>query len=397
MTEHLAPARVNAGHGSGRAGGGQRRAACRWVFELLLGFFVLLMAHNATAYPQYIGRGDSRCADCHYSPTGGGLLNSWGRERRPSSFDLGNPEDWFGHGDASGVGATGSPEFGFDVGGDVRTLPLLSRGDSPGAVAFIPMLIEVGAVAAYGPLQLYGTMTLRKGVGDGPPYLLFSREHWLKYALNSRLALRAGRMVLPFGIRTPDHTQYVREDFGFDKYNQSYALELDWTREDLTLSAAGFAGDPVYEAPDRREAGGALRGSYFIVKPFEVGVSALVGRSDARNRVALGPFLRVTPVEGVYVLGEFAYQKFDYQRSDQTLSENALFGRAGWFVLPALDVYLEAGYRKLSGGTDFDKLRYAVGANWQLYKWFEFIPQLMVEQQDAGTQLFAMGQLHLIY
>lgn len=275
---------------------------------------------------------------------------------------------------------------------------LLSFGDSPRSTAFIPMLFELGGVAAYGNWQLYGTITPRKGVGDGPAYLAFSREHWLKYQLAKTLSLRAGRLVLPFGIRTPDHTQYVREDFGFDKYDQSYALEFDVTRSDLTLSAAAFAGDLVYQVPDLREAGGALRVGYLFANRFELGLSGLVGRSPARNRVAGGVYTRLNPFGAGYLLGEVALQKFDYQRSDDTLSTTAAFGRAGWFVTPAVDVYVEAGWRTLSDTSDFDKLRYGVGANWQVLEWFEFLPQLMAErQEDVGTQYFAMGQLHLVY
>jgi hypothetical protein len=127
-----------------------------------------------------------------------------------------------------------------DLGLDVRLLPLLGTdGDATIGPTLIPMLAEVGGAVALGPWMFYGTITGKKQAG----YLLTSREHWLKYRASSGLDLRLGRMVLPFGIRQPDHTQYVREDFEFDKYDQSYGLEVDFRGDRKSGKRCLFQGD----------------------------------------------------------------------------------------------------------------------------------------------------------
>src|SRR5688500_18791018 len=100
------------------------------------------------------------------------------------------------------------------------------------------MLVEAGGAAAFGPVMAYATATARRAGVERTPDTLFSREHWLQLRLSESTTVRAGRIVLPFGLRVPDHTQYTREAFRFDKWDQSYAVELDLAHEAFMLSAA---------------------------------------------------------------------------------------------------------------------------------------------------------------
>src|SRR5690606_35795649 len=80
-----------------------------------------LLSGVALAYPQYIGRCEMNCADCHYRHTGGGLVNGWGRESREATFGEAR-EAWPLHGDVTGF-EEDEATFDFDVGADVRLLP----------------------------------------------------------------------------------------------------------------------------------------------------------------------------------------------------------------------------------------------------------------------------------
>ena len=72
--------------------------------------------------------------------------------------------------------------------------------------------------------------------------------------------------------------------------------------------------------------------------------------------------------------------------------------RLGWFAKPALDVYVEAGHRTLVDADGLTKARVALGLNWQLFRWFEFAPQLEVESRsDLPARFIGMAQLHLMY
>jgi hypothetical protein len=370
---------------------------CHVYLRLLptLGLFVLLALcpRDAWAYPYFVGLRAINCSECHYSPTGGGLINDWGRSSRGVTF--GGSDDWSLHSSARGYDEAGEPDLQLDVGGDARAALLLSGGSA----AFFPMLLELQGVAAYGPLEVYASVTPRKGTPGGPAYLLFSREHWLMLRVASQVALRAGRLVLPFGIRNPDHTQYVREDFGFDKWDQSYALELDVSRDDYTLSVAAFAGDLTWEPADVQERGGVARATLnFAGDRGYVGASLLGTHSVARNRFSGSVFTGLRPLERGYVLAEVAAQRLAAGRTDNTLSTGAGYLRLGWFVTDAVDLYTEEGYRLVVDHSELTKWRVALGSNWQLLSWFELLPQLMVEHLNGrGSELVAMAQIHLLH
>ena len=70
------------------------------------------------------------------------------------------------------------------------------------------------------------------------PDTAISREHWLQLRLDESSGLRAGRLVLPYGLRIPDHTQYTRTDLGFDKWHGAYGLEYDVYSESWFIAAA---------------------------------------------------------------------------------------------------------------------------------------------------------------
>jgi hypothetical protein len=303
------------------------------------------------------------------------------------------------HADARGYDAAGDAALQLDFGADARLLGLLPlNANVASPVLIVPMLLELAAVAADGPFTAYASITPRPGT-PGAPYLLFSREHWLLLHLNAEDTLRIGRLVLPFGIRLPDHSQYVREDVGFDKWQQSYALELDLARADHTLSAAAFAGDFTSVPRERQERGGVLRASFALDEDRGwVGFALLGAHSEARDRVAGSLFSALRAFERSYVLTELPAQRIASGRNASLLDEGAAFVRLGWFLNDAVDVYGEGGCRAIIDQHQLTKWRAGVGSNWQVTSWLEFLPPLQVEHLTGrGSELLLLGQLHLMH
>lgn len=362
---------------------------------VLVALGVLLSSVRASAYPQFVFKGYGGCADCHHSPTGGGLPNGWGRSSLDTSWSWGKSDG--GDPDLTyDPAAELTPKL--DLGLDARFLPLFTADGDASLGTLIPMLTELGGAAALGRFELYATVAPRKLAGSGLPVAPFSREHWLGVDLGSGIGVRAGRLVLPFGLRQPDHTQYVREDFGFDKYDQSYALELDTRMQSWSLFGAAFVGDLVRWPAERQERGAALTGLREWGGGGALGLSLLGSTSTARTRVAGSLFARLPLAAGTYALAEAAAQRFRARAGDDEQLTLAEFVRLGWFARPALDLYLELGHRTFPGTPALTKMRAGVGASWQLFQWFELIPQLLVEaRSDLPLRTVAMGQLHFVY
>jgi hypothetical protein len=372
-----------------RCGGGRQTHWVRlWLVLAALSW--LLLSGSARAYPQFVFLGLGDCDACHHSPTGGGLPTSWGRSAVSPTFG-GTTEDAWGHTDLD-VPST-SPRV--DLGADLRVMALATedRDGSAGPSVF-PMLTELGGAAAWKGWTLYASATARDA---GTTRLLASREHWLGYAWLPSVRLRLGRVALPFGIRQPDHTQYVRQDFGFDKWDQSYGLELDLRAGDWALFANGFVGDLSRPAP-RQERGTVMTLQRRVAGDSSVGLSLLTSASTARTRVAASAQARIDVGRGVYTLAELAAQYLGARASSSSLTGVASYLRLGWFVRPDLDLYAEGGQRSILHAGDFAKLRAGIGLNWQLLGWLELAPQVQAEgRARLPTRFTALAQLHLVY
>lgn len=356
-----------------------------------------LLAESSQAYPQFVFKGLGDCGSCHHSPSGGGLPNRWGRE----ALDV----TW---GKDAGVGfanddLTYDPAhpstLGIDLGVDVRLVPIFGTdGDGSLGPTVIPMLTELGGAAALGRWTLYGTVTAKKGEGSGPSYVAFSREHWLKFQASPGLDIRAGRLVLPFGVRQPDHTQYVREDFGLDKYDQSYGVEIDVRQAGWSLFGGVFVGDLTYEPSERQERAIVLTPTLELGSGAAVGISALGATSTADKRFAGSLFGRLPLGQRAYALAEVALQHRSANDSDAKLSNIGEYVRLGWFAKPEMDVFVEAGHRAFLDADGLTKERVGLGMNWQMLRWFELAPQVFAEaRSDLPARIIGMAQLHLTY
>src|SRR6516225_8676416 len=105
----------------------------------LLGAVALLAGERpAAAYPQFqFSSGTNRCSQCHYSPAGGGLLTSWGRDESADTISLG--------GDGAFLHGLVTPPSWLGIGGDFRLAALSTDVGSPDGAdtAFFPMQADL--------------------------------------------------------------------------------------------------------------------------------------------------------------------------------------------------------------------------------------------------------------
>ena len=79
--------------------------------------YLLFNLNQAHAYPELVRHGYVNCTSCHVSPTGGGILTSYGRQLSAEILSSSARE---GEGDFI-YGALGLPEW-LDLGGDLRSV-----------------------------------------------------------------------------------------------------------------------------------------------------------------------------------------------------------------------------------------------------------------------------------
>ncbi|HTV17408.1 MAG TPA: hypothetical protein VMG12_02020, partial [Polyangiaceae bacterium] len=199
-----------------------RTAVCRLAFWLTLVAAQLLVVRPAHAYAWMIRHGFAECGGCHVDPMGGETLTGMGRVMGERLL----AQPW------SSSPPTELAEFAFGVvepddvrfGGSLRGM-LTSDRETDRTVAF-PMQTDLYGAAFFQRFTLglsvglsrasdrYEHASKAKLIGDvaDEGLLLVSRNHWLGYAVTDQLMVRAGRINLPFGIRGPEHTAWVRSE-----------------------------------------------------------------------------------------------------------------------------------------------------------------------------------------
>src|SRR4029077_2804034 len=111
----------------------------------------------AQAYPQFqFSSGTNRCSQCHYSPAGGGLITSWGRDESGDTISLG--------GDGAFLHGLWSPPSWLALGADVRLATIRNDVGGPESpeVAYFPMQGDFyGRVAFSDAFSLNVTLGIR--------------------------------------------------------------------------------------------------------------------------------------------------------------------------------------------------------------------------------------------
>lgn len=224
-----------------------------------------------------------QCGQCHISPTGGGLRNSYGTlfsqtelpARVSSSENL-----WLG-------------EFAerFSVGSDIRvSLRQVDIDDVDTSSDFATDRITVYLAAKLNDrISIY----LDQKVA---PDSSTNRAAWIKLNLSDSFYVRAGKMVLPFGWRLEDDSAFIRQLSNINFNTADNGVEVGYINNGWNFHLAatnGTGGAP--EIDDDKQV--SFMGSY--VRPgWRVGISVNENNSDTLDRTMVGVFagLKTGPI-----------------------------------------------------------------------------------------------------
>ena len=202
---------------------------------------VLFAASRADAYPQFqLSTAADRCIACHFSPAGGGLINDYGREEAGSTISRGG-DGRFAH------GAWTPPEW-LQLGVDLRGAAGAKLREPETELLAFPMQADVYLRGGTRGITLNLTAGLRGGARDPQPPLverLVSREHYLMYERDSGTYVRAGRFFPIYGIRSQDHTAYVRRYLGFHTLEEPYGVAAGTYATSWEAHVSAFVPRPI--------------------------------------------------------------------------------------------------------------------------------------------------------
>lgn len=286
----------------------ERRAGPLRALLFLAAAVLLLTPSRAAAFPFFITHGYTNCAQCHLDPSGAGALTAYGRAQaqillatqyRPMEEEPGKSADFL-----YGVLPLPVP---LTLQADVRSLVI----PEPGNFRFVLMQADLRVGVQAGPFIAYGSLgTTDEGAEEAritsndTGWNLISREYWLGVAPAKGWLIRAGRMNLPFGIRTEDHVLYTRAATRTTtNTDQQVGGAVLYNGKAIRTELMGIAGNFQVSPDAFRERGYSWYGAWGVTKTLELGASSLVTHADAdvetalpRTRQAHGLFVRAAPI-----------------------------------------------------------------------------------------------------
>jgi hypothetical protein len=357
---------------------------------------IVLTSPAAFAYPQFqLSTGNVRCNQCHFSPSGGGLINGYGRSEAGDTISMG--------GDGSFLHGLWEPPKWLALGGDFRVAGLMvyqkqdptqaeNHTDTTQFTAF-PMQADLYAhVTVAERFSAYVSLGFRgatRPVDQTLASRLISREHYLMWREGpTGWYARVGRFFAPYGLHLPEHTAFVDRFLGFDTLEETYNASGGYISDEWELHLTAFIPDfiapPVGQggrgaaarfehrplpwlawgaqarvsvgSEDTTVQGGLIGKAYFdgprIQLLAEVDLVRQTFKDAAPGRNQLAAYLGGAwfPIRGL--MAQLMLERWDEDLARKGVARDALGAELSWFPTAHVELSLYGRYVMLGTGSD---------------------------------------------
>jgi hypothetical protein len=438
-----------------------RAARLFWISAPLLA--IALWTEPAHAYTWMIKHGYGGCVTCHADPSGGELLTPYGRvqsdlilrmrygkdrvsaaaseQGEGGSFDSFDSFDTDSGGEeakpkaaeepeaaapAEGGGGGPSDSSGFLwglfeppewmlLGGSIRVAstykdseydPFPMQGDLYGQLQFGAFRAEGSIGVARVDVGSPHARAAQVTTNQGKEFNLISRTHWLALDLgDGRYTVRAGRINLPFGVRIPEHTMWVRDATQTDRESdQQHGVALAYNGSWLRAEIMGIAGNYQINPDKFRERGYSLYLEALASDDLALGVSSLLTSAQS-DRLFLDEETTVRQAHGVLARAALTREVVVLFEGDALLRSRRDTGYVGFlqadlefvqglhFMLTGevLDIGTQSGAQP-SPGQGEPRLGGWISVDWFFLPHMEARIDAIIRQEDPFTLL---SQLHV--
>jgi hypothetical protein len=233
------------------------------------------------------------------------------------------------------------------LGGAYRHMNILPLGGD-GKFRTFPMMLDVYGMAQFGAFRVGGSLGGAR-VAAGSPYArraqitanqgdqwnLISRTHYIGYDILPELTVRAGRLNLPFGVRIPEHTMWVRQATNTDRESsQEHGVALAYVGEKLRGEVMGIAGNYQMNPDKYRNRGYSGYLEYATSSSAAFGVSSLTTFTGA-DRDTNAPLKTVHQVHGAMARVGFGEKFAILTEFDGIFTSRRAAGYVGFFQFDA--------------------------------------------------------------
>jgi hypothetical protein len=280
---------------------------------------VLFFSSRSWAFVENTAKGYPNCMACHVSPTGGGLLNSYGRSLSREFMSTFKAPKGF---EKPYYGLLQNSEH-VTYGGQFRSIQVYGENNQVKLKKSFIMQNNLEFGVKYMNAMLVGTV----GTQEGPKTIkrkseFLSERHFALWDLTPVSKVRVGKFRQHFGINHPNHTRFTKSNFNFGSNSETYNLEIsnfyDWGEINLSTSIGKIFGR---EKDDNGRRNLIFNFTHYLEGKSRLGFSLMKdnGVSYESNIAGVNAFLPMGKI--LSFRGEIDYADKD-SFTNQTVSRN---------------------------------------------------------------------------
>lgn len=284
-----------------------------------------IIAAPAAAEPYLALRTGLKCSACHTNLTGGGNRSMYGAIYAQTQLPM-KP------GTVVSKAVTDFLQIGWDL--RVEASGTFKESTPRTSVGLDVAQVYAAAELLDQRLVFYIDQTV------GPERAVAREAFGMVKRLPAAGYVKAGKFLLPYGLRLQDDNEYVRERTGFSYQTPDQGVELGLEPGPLAIAVAltnGSAG--AAENDDGKQ---VTSSAAVVFRRFRLGASASLNDQTGTRREVVGGFGGVS-VGPVVLLGELDYVR-DKPATGDTTRQLVAYGEADWLVVRGLNAKVTYGW-----------------------------------------------------
>ena len=303
------------------------------ISSFLAAAILCLFSSTALAYPDFISYGYKTCMTCHYTGSGGGALNDYGKavfasEFVANTFSSLTPDQ---RGEASGF--LGSRELPWWLHPGIKYRGLWFRRnvwDSNKSDRSLSMQFDVDLNFYFDKMQKFvlvtnlgyvPTPTRFKTSTEIDPSSAIFRQFYLRWIPTKGVTVYGGLFDKFYGIKHADHTAFNRGDIGIGMSDQTHGAAVQYSTDKFDIAGHVFVGN-MNQEKDLRQKGFAATYEYYVDQTVTVGASALSSQSDYKSEKRFALLSRIGFAKGKSFFIETGYKQDESIKQTGTTAVN---------------------------------------------------------------------------
>ena len=257
-----------------------KKLLIKQFYAALILTFVSGAAH---AFPDMIRHGYTNCTACHVSPSGGGVLNAYGRSLSKELIST-----WSGKNEEGLLHFINTEKVDdwLAIGGDFRGAQVHQENETVKRGKWISMQagVEVALTPSIFTFDIFAGQF--RPSASGTEFKEYAPRYYAMVKPRDELYIKLGRFLPNFGLNSPDHIIATRGPLMMGYGMERDTAEVSWLGEDWNIIGGYYQTPKNISADSQTGITGTV--TYTFLGNFKTGLQFLSEKDDVQTRKITG-------------------------------------------------------------------------------------------------------------